>query len=54
MKIIGIKGDAEIHTIEGAVQIYGEDVIQGILDDDGNEYLDDDGNTLWPVFDTDE
>jgi hypothetical protein len=53
MNIIGIKGDSEIHSIEDAIGIYGKEVIQGILNDDGNTYLDEEGNPLWPVFSTD-
>jgi hypothetical protein len=52
VNIIGIKGDSEIHSIENATQIYGEDAINGILNDDGNTYLDEEGNPLWPVFST--
>jgi hypothetical protein len=52
MKIIGIKGDGEIHSIEDAIYLYGQEVIQGIISDDGQTYLDEEGNPLWPVFST--
>ncbi len=52
MKIIGVKGDAEIRSIQSAYSAYGEDIIDAFLD--GEDMEDQEGNLLWPVFSTDE
>jgi hypothetical protein len=52
-EIIGIKGDGDILSIEDASQIYGVAAIQGVITDDGCTYLDEEGNELYPVTETD-
>jgi hypothetical protein len=52
MRIIGIKGDAAIRSVESAQIVYGKEAIDAVFD--GEEVPDQEGSPLWPVFSTDE
>lgn len=42
-------GDGDVYSIEAAKNLYGADVVEGILNDDGEIYEDHEGNELYPL-----